>query len=281
MTTTAASPEVGQQEAPPARSRRGAGLLRHVNLPGIGFLALLVVLWELAVRGGLLDFQFLPAPSEVLDGAQSLVEGGELWSAVLHTALVAVGGWILASTLGAVLGIALGLSPALWRWTASSIELLRSFPSITFVPLAVLLLGFSYKMELVVVIYASQWPVLVNTMDGVRGVSPGLRDVTRTLGMGRLRSLRTVILPAAASKMLVGLRLGLNLSLILAVAAEIVGNPEGLGYGLVFEQQALQPGRMFAYFIVIGLLGMLLNALFQLAVRRLMPGVIAATDRKG
>jgi len=281
MTTTAASPEAGAQEALPSRPRRGAGLLRHVNLPGIAFLAVLVVLWELVVRGGLLDFQFLPAPTEVLDGAQSLIEGGELWSAVLHTALVAVGGWILASTLGAVVGIALGLSPALWRWTASSIELLRSFPSITFVPLAVLLLGFSYKMELVVVIYASQWPVLVNTMDGVRGVSPGLRDVTRTLGMSRLRSLRTVILPAAASKMLVGLRLGLNLSLILAVAAEIVGNPQGLGYELVFEQQALQPGRMFAYFIAIGLLGMLLNALFQLAVRWLMPGVIAATDRKG
>ena len=281
MTTRSAAPELGRQGTSSTVRRRGAEAIRRVNLPGLAFLALLVVAWEVAVRGGLISYQFLPAPTEVFEGAQSLLSGGELLDAVAHTALVAVGGWILAGALGAIVGIALGLSPGLWRWTASSIELLRSFPSITFVPLAVLLLGFSYQMELVVVVYASQWPVLINTMDGVRSVSPGLREVTRTLGMSRLRSLRAVIVPAAASKMLVGLRLGLNLSLILAVAAEIVGNPEGLGYGLIFEQQALKPGRMFAYFVVIGLLGMLLNALFQLAVRRLMPGVIAATNRKG
>ena len=57
------------------------------------------------------------------------------------------------------------------------------------------------------------------------------------------------MLPAAASKVIVGVRLGLNLALILAVAAEVVGNPEGLGYGLVIEQQALQPARMFVYFV--------------------------------
>lgn len=249
-----------------------------INWLGAATLLFLLVMWELLYGVGDITYDFIPAPSQILGAVGELIAEGDFPIAVVHTGLVAVEGWMIAAVIGVVIGVLLGLSSVAWGWTAASIEVLRSFPSITFVPLAVLLFGFSLKMELVVVIYAATWQVLVNTLAGVRAVGPGLRDVARTLHLGALRNIVAIILPAAASKIVIGLRLGLNLALILAVASEVVGNPEGLGYGLTVEQNALQPARMFVYFISVGLLGIVLNLLLQLIIRLLLPGVTAASE---
>lgn len=250
-----------------------------VNWTGAAALVALLLMWQLLDQLGVIAYDFIPAPYEILGGVGELLSEGSLQKALMHTASVALLGWAIACILGLVIGVTLGLSQTLWRWTAASIEVLRSFPSITFVPLAVLLFGFSSTMELVVVVYAATWQVLINTLEGVRTVGPGLREVAHTFQLGKLRMISTIILPAAASKIIVGLRLGLNLALILAVAAEVVGNPEGLGYGLIVEQNALQPARMFVYFISVGLLGILLNTILQLIIKLALPGITAAAER--
>ncbi|WP_167132980.1 ABC transporter permease [Paramicrobacterium chengjingii] len=260
----------------PQRKKRW---IAKINWIGIGTLVLLLVLWELSHRLGAIKFDFIPAPSGIVTSAGELFEEGAIQAAIVHTAGVALVGWLMACIIGITVGTTLGISRTLWRWTAASIEVLRSFPSITFVPLAVLLFGFSSAMELVVVVYAASWQVLVNTLDGVHTVSPGLRDVARTFRLGRVRNITAIVLPAAASKIIVGLRLGLNLALILAVAAEVVGNPAGLGYGLTVEQQALQPARMFVYFISVGLLGIVLNAILQLVISVTLPGITAVAEK--
>lgn len=252
-----------------------------VNWIGIGTLLLLILIWELVDRIGAINLDFIPAPSDMIGGARQLISEGSLQSAILHTTQVALLGWAIACVIGIALGTVLGISRTLWRWTAASIEVLRSFPSITFVPLAVLLFGFSSSMELVVVVYAASWQVLVNTLEGVHTVSTGLRDVSFTFKLNKFRNIFSIMLPAAASKVIVGVRLGLNLALILAVAAEVVGNPAGLGYGLVVEQQALQPARMFVYFISVGLLGITLNAILQFVISKAFPGITAASERGG
>lgn len=262
------------------RSRPSAWMrIARFNWTGTATLLFLLLLWELADRMGWIDLDFIPAPSEMVGGAIELLQEGALQLAVGHTMSVALLGWAAAVVIGLVIGTVMGLSPGVWRWTAASVEVLRSFPSITFVPLAVLLFGFSAAMELVVVIYAATWQVLVNTLEGVRGVSPKLTDVARTFRLTPWRRITNVVLPAAASKIFVGMRLGLNLALILAVAAEVVGNPAGLGYGLVVEQQALQPDRMFVYFISVGLLGLVMNAVLQLMINIAFRGITAATER--
>ena len=253
--------------------------LARINWTGIATLVALLLLWQVLDALGVISFDFIPAPFEILGAIGDLVSEGSLQSAVLHTATVALIGWLIACVIGLAVGVTLGLSKTAYNWTAASIEVLRSFPSITFVPLAVLLFGISSKMELVVVIYAATWQVLINTLEGVRTVGPGLRDVARTFQLGTLRRVTTIVLPAASSKIIVGLRLGLNLALILSVAAEVVGNPAGLGYGLVVEQNALQPARMFVYFISVGVLGICLNAVLQLVIRLALPGITAAAER--
>jgi len=250
--------------------------IRRINGPGLMVAALLLVLWQALIGSGLATIEYLPAPASIARAIWSLAAQGQIFPELAHTLGVALLAWAIAAVIGLSLGLLLGCSPFAWRHTMASIELLRSMPSVAFVPVSLLLFGFSVKMELALAVYIAQWLILVNTVDGVRGVTPQLLEVARMLRMSRLERTVKIVLPAAMPVMLVGLRLGLTVSLVMAVVSEMICNPAGLGYQLVFEQRALQTDRMFAYLAVIGALGILLNAALLL-VARLIPGV----ERRG
>lgn len=245
-----------------------AGALRRVNLSGLLTMVALLGAWETAVRLGSLQLTTLPPPSAVAARAGDLVLSGTLLADLLHTLQVTLLGWVLAGLIGVALGLFLGLWRPAWRWSMASLEMLRAVPPITLVPMALFVFGFSVRTELMLVVYASAWPVLVNTLEGARAVRPELRDVALTLRLSRWETLRKVVLPAAAPSILVGLQLGLSLALVLAVVAELVGNPAGLGHGLVLAQLALRPEEVFVYFFAIGLLGIGLNAALRLLAAR-------------
>jgi len=251
--------------------RRAADGLRRVNVAGLLTMLALLGVWETAVRAASLQLTTLPPPSAVAARAGDLLLSGTLVADLLHTLQVTLLGWLLAGVIGVTLGLFLGLWRPAWRWSMASLELLRAVPPITLVPMALFVFGFSVRTELTLVVYASTWPVLVNTLEGARAVRPELRDVARTLRLSRWQTLRKVVLPAAAPSILVGLQLGLSLALVLAIVAELVGNPAGLGQGLVLAQLALRPEEMFVYFFTIGLLGIGLNAALRVLVARI-PG---------
>jgi ABC-type nitrate/sulfonate/bicarbonate transport system permease component len=246
--------------------------LRLFNLPGILFLVALAVVWQLAMSAGLLTSQFLPTPLEIADAFVDLTKSGAMTSNLGHTVYVTLVGWLAAAVIGIALGLLLGLSTTTWRFSMATAEFLRALPAIAFVPVAVLLLGFSVRMELVVVIYVSVWPVLVNTVHGVRRVTPLHRDLGRMLHMGRVAAIRRLVLPTTVPYVVVGLQVSLSLSLALALVAEMVGNPAGVGQALIVAQTTLQPAQMFAYVIVIGVVGVLLNALFMRLASLGFPG---------
>ena len=141
------------------------GTLRRVNLLGSLTMGVVIGLWELLVRTGGIDFEFLPAPSAIAGGAQDLLSSGDLMSNVAHTVRVTLIGWLLASALGTGLGLLLGLSETAWRWSMASIEVMRAIPPVSLVPVALLVFGFSMRMELMIILFVSAWPVLVNTID--------------------------------------------------------------------------------------------------------------------
>jgi sulfonate transport system permease protein len=254
-----------------AEGARRPGLRRVVNLPGLALIVVLAALWELLVRTVLSSYQNLAPTSEIARSFGTLIGEGALVDQIGHTVGVALVGWAVAGIAGIVLGVWLGLSTTAWRWSMASVEVLRSLPSISFVPIAILVFGFSDKMELVLIMYVCLWPVLMATIEGVRGVHPGLLDASRTLNLGRVRTWRSIVLPAATSRILVGVRLALALAVALAVIAEMLGNPQGLGFGIVFAQRGFQPGEAFAYLFCIGVVGWALNAAFTWAVRLLAP----------
>lgn len=238
---------------------------------GLLTMAALVALWQAFVGSGTLDYEYVPAPSEVAAAAVRLTSSGDLPATVGHTLRVVLLGWGAAAIVGTVLGLALGLSRTAWRWSMASFEAIRAMPPICLVPIALLIFGFSVRMELTIIVYASAWPVMINTIDGVRGVRPELLQVARILRLSRLETLRKIVLPAALPLTIVGLRLALSFALVLAIVAEVAGNPSGLGNAIVAAQQALRPDEMFAYVLAIGALGVTLNAAFNLLVSRLVP----------
>ena len=250
-------------------------VLGRMNALGVLTMAVLVALWEALVRSGALEFQYLPAPSAIARSVGSLLSSGDLLANLLHTLRSTLVGWLVASLIGIGLGLLLGLSNPAWRYSMASIEVMRAIPPIALVPVALLVFGFSLRMELVLIVYVGAWTVLVNTIDGVRGVRAELLDVALILRLSQFTTIRKIILPAAMPSIVVGLRLALSLSLVLAVVAEMIGNPSGLGHALVRAQQALQPEQMFAYVMIIGLLGVGLNAALRYVSARALPIVAA------
>jgi len=246
-----------------------------VNALGLLTMAALVGLWELVIRTGIVDFQFLPAPSGIARAMGSLLRSGDLLDAVVHTLRSTLVGWLMGSVVGVTLGLWLGLSHTAWRYSMASIEMTRAIPPVALVPVALLVFGFSLRMELVLIVYTGAWTVLVNTIDGVRSVPTELLDVGRMLRMPKLTTIQKLVLPSAVPSIIVGLRLALSLSLVLAVVAEMLGNPSGLGNAVVRAQHALQPEQMFAYVVTIGILGVTLNALLRYASAQAFPALAA------
>ena len=238
----------------------GALVLARLNLAGLGVIAGLMLVWEALVRSRLIDFEYFPPPSVIAGGMAELTWQGLLGPDILHTLTSVLVSWSIAMAVGITLGLLLGLSPTARRFSLASIEMLRPIPGIALAPVGILLFGFSLQTEMMVTILPAIWPVLVNTMGGVTGVHAQLYDVGQTFRLSPGDIVRRILLPAALPSIVVGARLSLGLALVLAVVAEMVGNPAGLGYGIVREQQALRPDLMFAYIIVVGILGITLNS---------------------
>jgi sulfonate transport system permease protein len=254
---------------------------RSGRINGLGLLTVLALfaIWEALVAGGTLGYEYLPAPSAVAEAAARLTASGELVEATGHTLRVVLLGWTAAGMIGIALGLLLGLFPAAWRWSMASFEAIRAMPPICLVPVALLVFGFSVRMELTIIVYAAAWPVMVNTIDGVRGVRPELLELARMLRLTRTETVRRIVLPAALPLAIVGLRLALSFALVLAIVAEVAGNPSGLGNAIVAAQQALQPAEMFAYVLAIGALGVALNVAFGSLAARVMPAVATGRPR--
>jgi sulfonate transport system permease protein len=250
--------------------------IRRINVVGLVTAALLLSAWQAVIGSGPVSVEYLAAPAGIARAIWSLAAQGQLSNEIAHTLGVALLAWAIAAILGLTLGVLLGCSAFAWRYSMASIELLRSMPSVAFVPVSLLLFGFSVKMELALAVYIAQWLILVNTVDGIRGVNPQLLEIARMLRMSWLERTRKIVLPGAMPVILVGLRLGLTVSLVMAIVSEMICNPAGLGYQLVFEQRALQMDRMFAYLAVIGTLGVVLNAALLLVAR-----AIPSVSRRG
>jgi NitT/TauT family transport system permease protein len=250
-------------------------MAKRLNLVGAGVFVLGLLLWELLVRTGILTFSYLPPPSDVAVGLGQLVGNGELLSSLGHTLLAALTGWALAGVIGVAAGSALGLFRPVWMYSMASLEALRALPIVAFVPVAVLLFGFSVQTEITVAFYAALWPILLNTVNGMR-TEARLVETGRVLKLSRAETLWKIRLPAATATIVVGLRLGLSISLVLTLVAEMVGNPAGLGFLLVTKGQALQPAQMFAAVFVIGVTGIVLNAIVMGVARLVFRGQLAS-----
>lgn len=235
---------------------------RRINLPGLAVFAALLFGWEISSRA-LPDLQsYLPPPSRVLAALADVSVARELGGQLLRTLARFAAGYAVAAALAVAAGVALGYFPVAHNLLEMLIEMLRPMPSVAIIPVAILLLGIGNAMMIAVTVYACAWPILVNTIDGVRAIDRTLIDTGRTFGLGRWRILRAIALPAAAPHVATGLRVGLPIALILVTTAEMVVGGSGLGSFILDEERSLHTAEMYAGIVVIALAGYALNRIF-------------------
>ena len=236
---------------------------------------LVLVLWEVLGHAGMLPVDTISRPTDILAAGAHGFADGSILVATWQTIEAALAGFAIATVLGVLFGVILGLSPRLERVVGPSIDAMRPVPAVALIPLSLLMFGFGLQMEASVVAFACIWPILLVTIAAVRGIEPRLLEVARTLELSFASRVRKIILPAALGRINVGLRIAVSISLIVAVTVEIVLNPRGLGYSMIAAQQALRPDLLYAQLLWLGVLGWGLNAVLKKVVDR-WPGGVGA-----
>jgi ABC-type nitrate/sulfonate/bicarbonate transport system permease component len=230
--------------------------------------AALLVLAEIGARAGGPSDSVAP-PSEVFVAFCGALLDGSLLVATRDTLASAFGGLAIGGLIGLTFGILFGALRPLDRLMEVTIELVRPIPSVALIPVALVALGFGYRLEIAIVAFACTWPVLLLTRAAVGGVEPRLIEVARALRLSFPARIAKIIVPAALPRMFVAFRLAAGIALIVAVTVEIAVNPLGLGAGIMTAGQALRPDLMLAYLLWIGIVGFALNAALVFAQQRL------------
>jgi ABC-type nitrate/sulfonate/bicarbonate transport system permease component len=225
-----------------------------------------IEIWARAID---LQSDSLAPPSAVAAALAGAFQDGTILIATRDTLFSAFAGLSIGSAIGVVFGIALGLFSVFDRLMEVTIEAIRPIPSIALLPIALIALGFGYRMEILIVAFACIWPILILSRAAVGGIEPRLMEVSRALRLSPLDRIRKIIIPAALPRIFLAFRLAAGIALIVAVTVEITINPIGLGAAIMTAQQALRPDLMLAYLVWIGVVGYLLNSGLVVAQRHL------------
>jgi ABC-type nitrate/sulfonate/bicarbonate transport system permease component len=238
-------------------------------LLGVAVLALALLLWEVWARS---KASFLvPTAHETLERAW------EIWStrAFLEDVAASMRRLAIGFAIGAGIGIAVGLVMGSSRRARGAleplVELLRATPAIAIVPVLLVVLGIGQGTLIAVIAFGVCFPVLVNTVQGVRAVSPEARDTASMLHIGRVERVLRIHFPAALPSIVAGLRIALSIGLVMVVVSEFAaGADDGLGHYILDLQGQLAIPEMYATMLFLGLLGLVLNRLFLVAERRIL-----------
>jgi ABC-type nitrate/sulfonate/bicarbonate transport system permease component len=238
--------------------------------PALGLLglALGVAVLEALPRLGIVDRRYLPPFSAMAAELGRQLTHPDFWVALGETLRGWALGLAIAMIAGVAAGVVIGSIPFLRAVTASTIEFLRPIPSVALIPLVVLIYGSRPQSALVLVVYASFWQVLVQVLYGVADVDPVVRDTARSYRFSRRAVVRTVIWPTAMPYVVTGFRLAASVALILEITAELIIGVPGLGQSIGVAQSSGAVTQTYALVIVVGLIGVAVNASARAVERR-------------
>ncbi|WP_304113829.1 ABC transporter permease [Mycolicibacterium bacteremicum] len=248
---------------------RSAGSLAWRVFKAAAAIVAFLALWETAPRIGLVDKVFLPPFSEVAETFVTLVGNGQLWEHVSASLSRALLGFAIAVAVAIPLGIAIAWYRPVAEFLNPILELFRNTAALALLPVFILILGIGETSKVALVIYASTFPILLNTISGVRTVDPLLIRSARSLGLSPVRLFQKVILPASVPTIFTGLRMAAASSILVLIAAEMVGAKAGLGYLITASQLNFQIPEMYAGIVTIALVGLAFNGVIVAAERRL------------
>jgi ABC-type nitrate/sulfonate/bicarbonate transport system permease component len=236
-----------------------------------------LILWQIAttVAGSV----FFPTPLEIFAQMREIWLSGDartlfLSPGVREDILPSLGrmlaGWGIAAIIGIALGVAIGRSRLFANLVDPSLQFLRAIPGPALIPIFLLLLGTETTMRIGLIVFSSLWPILLNTIEGVRTVETGHLQTAAVFKIPSWAQLFRIVLPSAGPKILAGLRVSLSIALILMVISEMIAATNGIGYRVAYSQQNFQFPEMWAGIVLLALLGFGLNWIFTRVENRLL-----------
>jgi len=226
--------------------------------------------WMWVSRANLVSRAFLPSPERTWAALVSGLGHGSMREDVLATVTRMLLGWVLASCAGVALGVAVGISARARALLGPTLEFLRPLPASALIPVGIAFFGLTQSMVLGVICFGTLWPMLLATVQGFAGVDPRLREVGMLLQLRRREVIGKIALPNALPDILSGMRLGLTVALILSVVGEMLAGQTGLGLRILLAARAFRAPDLFAGVILLGVVGLLSNALLSQMERRLL-----------
>lgn len=245
---------------------RALGLLRRIVMV-LGLPVILVAAWWFASAG---STNYLNPPlATIVDQFWPTWFGSGSFgdSRFVQDVLPSIGrilaGYLVALVVGVVLGTLIGSFRPLRDALEPALEFFRAVPPPVLVPIFMLFLGIGDQMKVVVIAIGCLWPILLNTVEGVRGIDPVLKDTARSYRFTRLGRLFRLTLPGASPQIVTGARQALSIGIILMVISEMFAASEGLGFTIVQFQRSFAIPQMWGGIILLGLLGVLLALIFR------------------
>ena len=245
-------------------------LLYDTRLSGGFLLLVLIVLWEVLPRYGLIYARYFPPFSEVAGALIKGIQSGEILNNAAISISRAFRGYLLAVIIGVCLGTLAGTIQWLSELLEITVEFLRPMPSVALVPIAILLFGTSDSYNISIITFGCTWPIFVNTFEGTRSIDTQWIDTARIYGTRRHDMLWKVIVPAALPYIVSGLRISLANSIIIVIVTEMLASYKGLGCFIMETYNAYQVPQMYSGIISIGIIGYGLNRIFIAAENRFM-----------
>jgi ABC-type nitrate/sulfonate/bicarbonate transport system permease component len=206
---------------------------------------------------------FFPPLADIVGTFPETWLQGRLTTDVLPSLGLLLAGYVLALVLGISIGVAAGTSRSLRAFLEPPLEFMRAIPPPVLVPILILLAGPGDRMRVLVIATGCLWPVLLNTIEGVRGIDPVLRDAAAAYRLGPVRRLRTLVLRGASPQIMTGARQALSIGLILLVISEMFAASRGLGYATIQFQRSFAIPEMWSGIILLGLIGVVLALVFR------------------
>lgn len=231
---------------------------------------LLVIIWQVASKSGLLESRVLPAPSAVVSAFWTLLVSGELWQHVKVSAGRALLGLLVGGGLGLFLGLLNGSSKVASNLLDTTLQMIRNIPALALIPLVILWFGIDESAKLFLVAIGVFFPIYINTYHGIRSVDPQLIEMGKSYGLNRWQLYKEIILPGAMPSILVGLRFSLGLVWVLLIVAETISAQAGIGYMTMNAREFLQTDIVLVGILLYAFLGKLADVFAQFLEKYLL-----------
>jgi ABC-type nitrate/sulfonate/bicarbonate transport system permease component len=275
---------VGRSKPAPAPSATGTGIRLRLfrvfgYLPNLAFLVFLILAWQFASTVWLPRIDphmavLMPAPSSIAKTAATMIASGELLYNLLASLRREATAFLFAAT-----AIPLGMAMGWWRVVYNQVnpvmEILRPIPPLAWIPLSILWFGLGDEQNEFIIFLGMFFPILVNTIVGVKNIEPNLVRAARSLGAPERKVLWRVVLLGALPQIITGVRIGLGVGWMALVAAELVGANSGLGFLINDARSMLRTDIIAVGMLTIGIIGLVIDTAIRLLSRRLMPWSLA------